>query len=79
MAEMGTAMERPNLPKRLENIEALLQSSREIVSRIQSPDEEKAELAPEANGIEAAAAHIEQGLQRLNARLIGIADRIGQL
>jgi len=79
MADIGTTPERPNLPRRLESIEDLLKSSHEIVGRIQPPDDEKANQAPTPVGIESVAARIEQGLQHLNARLVGIAERAGQL
>jgi len=79
MGGTGAAQERPNLPKRLESIENLLQSSHEIVSRMQPPPDDKADMAPPSSGIEEAAARIEQSLQHLNTRLVGIAERVGQL
>lgn len=79
MAPIGTTTERPNLPQRLESIEGLLKSSHEIVGRIQPPPDEKADAPPNPIGIEEAAARIEQSLQHLNTRLVGIAEKVGQL
>lgn len=75
----GTTEKRPNLPQRLESIEDSLRSSHEIVSRMQPPDDEKAEQAPTPVGVEQAVARVEQSLQHLNTRLVGIAERVGQL
>ncbi len=75
----GATEKRPNLPERLESIETLLQSSHEIVSRMQPPEGTDADKAPTPVGIEQAATRIEHSLQLLNTRLVGIAERVGQL
>ena len=80
MPEGIATQERPNLPKRLENIEELLTNIHATVSRMRPEEEEKADVVPGVTGgVEAAASRIEGSLTTLHRRLAGVADTVGQL